>query len=159
MKPIVNFETAKRLKEAGFPQPEALTNFQFYYHADGSSINAYHWEHLDGQPFAPNALEMLAEMEGNFSLSFKNKEWVLTTEPGGMHVAFGRNKTNPAEMCAGIWLLGMRNENAARVLGKYANDNKETEEDKAMREIGEMSDEDFERRMIGLLRMFKGLRP
>lgn len=74
---IVTFETAKRLKEAGFPQPE-LHDEQFWYNEQGNIVCFGHsvdnWGEIDYgvDVFAPTAIDIMLELGVEYVLWYDN---------------------------------------------------------------------------------------
>jgi len=107
---VVSFETAKRLKEAGFPQPEKLTHGQFYYSEHGHLFRYTHGPQYENTFFAPSATDILKELGRRFILGYeKNGWWCEKTQhvyevADGMQVTASYNHENPAEACAAAWL-------------------------------------------------------
>lgn len=127
MNNIVSFETAKRLKEAGFPQPEPEFG-QFWYNGSdllvvvkylgakewiACPLSGANWTRLFsaafqrpivfGEPvFAPSATDILRELGPGFVLYFDSPgRWVLSeNNPYGLCT----NHENPAEASAEAWL-------------------------------------------------------
>lgn len=126
MSQTVTFETAKRLKEAGFPQPEFAVG-QYWYDIDGEAF----WVKCDASPhihgewvgddhsgfveiphgeevFAPTATDIIREFE-----RLQKSKWIrLGMSRDGYECylyAFGGIRDsfcheNPAEACAEAWL-------------------------------------------------------
>jgi hypothetical protein len=127
---IVSFETALKLKEAGFPQANPSAGQVRYY--DGSPliiISTYAIELFSGQcfqvyvchpggdeifsltteennlwVFAPTATDILRELDWTFTLAppMNNEMWATVC---GVDVF---EHENPAESCALAWLAGYR---------------------------------------------------
>ena len=130
---IVTFETAKRLKAAGFPQPEPAFG-QFWYNRSGTpcimshridpesslivkSLHGGAWYHMyemkrnGGFVFAPSATDILRELKNNSGPLFW---WSLSPDEaiawrcvglGAIDtIAFDSRHENPAEACADAWL-------------------------------------------------------
>lgn len=98
---IVTFETAKKLKEAGFPQP-SLEDGQFWYSSKeqvicfGHTVDNWCETDYDVSAFAPTATDILRQIPG------ANLKW-----NGSTFVCKYRGKvddTNPAECAAKMWL-------------------------------------------------------
>ena len=127
MKNVVTFETAKRLKEAGFPQPEPGLG-QFWYNGDSTDLGVLcncisaNWkftyssvgEKYDGTDgnytddmlgciFAPSATDILPDLICH-DLGYYNdgdKEiWILF----GLNMEEIAQNDNPAEAAAAAWL-------------------------------------------------------
>lgn len=112
---ILSFETAKRLKDAGFPQPEFRTG-QFWFHGGTGGlyfgqyvyddlalkliqVGGHDWfewdrEKVDNIVFAPTATDILRQLGGLFDLSFDCGEFWCRDE----------KDFNPAEAAAAAWL-------------------------------------------------------
>lgn len=130
MKDIVTFETAKRLRDAGFPQPGYPTPDpvdvmgRVMYDADGDKFMCF-WQEEDGggdilltpfmhnkqeckNPlvFAPTATDIMRELWFRFSLKFGgNGKWiVLQTKDLNDREDQITTDTNPAEAAAQAWL-------------------------------------------------------
>lgn len=111
----VTFETAKRLAEAGFPQPEHEHDKErFWYQRDGSLIFLGHTvdDHCEpiegGSYFAPTATDILRELPGYalaLLLSYRHQTgeawfcWDIDQAE-----TFFSHPTNPAEAAAEAWL-------------------------------------------------------
>lgn len=117
MKDIVTFETAVRLKEAGFPQPTPEAG-QWWYNPNGILFVVYlahetvelhemgrrntsvghYWEDWT---FAPTATDILRETPEYFLWKYKTKDmWGLSLSVWYDYV----QKSNPAEAAAEAWL-------------------------------------------------------
>jgi len=102
---VVSFQTAKRLKEAGFPQPETYDTFDWYYSKTGFLAN--HFDSacvIESDIFAPSATDILKELGRGWHLCYKKESrswecWYQTV--GG---ASDKYHENPAEACAAAWL-------------------------------------------------------
>ena len=105
---LVTFETAKRLKEAGFPQPDVLNAFQWSY-IDGDIQVPYRAtegeKRSEDEILAPNAIEILREMGYDYAMKYHKimLKWMVWVEydNGGWD---SWNHENPAEACAAAWL-------------------------------------------------------
>ena len=117
MKDIVSFETAKQLKEAGFPQPMPEAG-QFWYQEfseavhicanmrmkgnikcfDMTAITWFDPHPLDGLIYAPTVAELLSASGGSLS-QYVTGEWLWRGDAGGHEL--GRNLP---ELLANIWL-------------------------------------------------------
>jgi hypothetical protein len=123
MKDIVTFETAKRLKEAGFPQPEQRI-WQVWYNAFGHGCLIVWAEHstkrfavfnmaenvridlpsFDLYTFAPTATDILEQEEmSNCSLYRHFSKWCVKNQFHFMEFDLYEND-NPAEAAAAAWL-------------------------------------------------------
>jgi hypothetical protein len=117
---IVVFETAKRLKEAGFPQPEYIER-GFGYDETGSLFTIQECSFppggVGGMYYAPTATDILLEIDGailefiRFSKQFPNEPdaWfcqnVIVKSNGFFDFEdIGEHPTNPAEAVAAAWL-------------------------------------------------------
>lgn len=127
MKDIVSYETAVRLKEAGFPQPTPEAG-QVWYHGllkkDAAVLIANFKTHDGSQPsstlyflngsgssivtkvaeesiYAPTATDILRELP-SYSLFFSSltRQWVGAFD----EMAITYNEHNPAEAAAEAWL-------------------------------------------------------
>jgi len=119
---VVNFETAKRLKEAGFPQPQVFNATQRSYIDNGKGICyvADDGEEIgDNEYFAPSATDILKELGPTFLLSVgyvlkvnQNERPFICVETveNISDCKRGFSHENPAEACAAAWLD--KNENA-----------------------------------------------
>jgi hypothetical protein len=120
---IVTFETAKALKEAGFPSP-SLRKGQVWYHDTNKEYqvvdvgigeaSAYHYRTVGGvvgehgfafrirKFFAPSAVDILNWLGADWALSVEDgsPRWRCFT-PHGAQEYFHEN---PAEACAAAWL-------------------------------------------------------
>ena len=118
MKDIVSFETAKRLKEAGFPQH--ISNNDCWYAANGDCFLQWHggdiWiggempitREVDAPFFAPTATDILVRLPDLTALYKWRHEnvWCVdyqTQDPPLLTGTPHRHK-NPAEACAEAWL-------------------------------------------------------
>lgn len=114
---IVSFETAKKLKEAGFPQPEISDCF-LYATLRGYSVlclKAFRKTVIVGGGngvlkdflFAPTATDILRQMPGVYlcvnEKSLWRAEWAgVSCYDNTQPIAIGEN---PAEVAAAAWLL------------------------------------------------------
>ena len=124
MNDVVGFGTAKRLKKAGFPQPEkrigqiwygdrlngAFRNYCPFF--IGKMLNSYRC--LDGQRillenhiFASTATDILKELGRSWNLFFDSstsrpRAWICFSD--GMQDPNMFQDANPAEACAAAWL-------------------------------------------------------
>lgn len=108
---IVSFETAKRLRDAGFPQPETVELGQFWYSAGElwliqapfrTGIHPFKW-FASYPAYAPELTEMLKELPThNLVFRHDKKEWacVPTTDTATIS-----NATSASEAVAAAWLL------------------------------------------------------
>ena len=132
MNNIVTFETAKRLKEAGFPQPEPATGQHWYRQSggiayidfvdsDGEVFALLNGEvkgcqNFESAIFAPSATDILREMQKRTRKWFS---WILTPpyKTATTWRCYGFEKEegadfyveheNPAEACAPSWPLAL----------------------------------------------------
>ena len=121
MKNVVSFETARRLKEAGFPQPEPEFGQLWHelqdqcyvlgYSAEGlisgfwnggESFEDANVQSMLADVFAPTATDILEQLPHNFCIRGKS---VFSLEPGDAY-NIGRQfyADNPAEAAALSWL-------------------------------------------------------
>lgn len=109
MKDYVSFETAKRLKEAGYPQPERFAEHQAFYRLSATVRTAVDLEpRIESETFAPSATDILNQLPAH-SLRFNGDvfsctEWDFS---GSKEFEYEVNKfkhPNPAEACAAAWL-------------------------------------------------------
>lgn len=125
---VVTFETAKRLKEAGFPQPEPQEGQRFYQDDGDKFIYAERlcsqecvdgWQTIscdsveDYDIFAPSATDILeylydGPMKGvEWSLTKRGKNWTCTKRfwtDESYCVDAWHDHENPAEACSSAWL-------------------------------------------------------
>jgi hypothetical protein len=100
---VVTFETAKRLKNAGFPQPDEI-GLKVYYNILGAENTCLAGRLIHGQIFAPSATDILKEFfapedDGPFLYwSGQNRFWVCDFD------IYTFDHENPAEACAAAWL-------------------------------------------------------
>ena len=118
MKDVVTFQTAKRLKEAGFPQH--ISNNDCWYAANGDCFLQWHggdiWiggempitREVDAPFFAPTATDIIRDFERlqkskwiRIGMSRDGYECYLYAF-GGIRDSFCHE--NPAEACAEAWL-------------------------------------------------------
>ena len=110
---IVSFQTAKALKEAGFPQPDVFNRFQHSY-IDGDVQVPYRAtegdERSEDEIFAPNATEILKELGYEYSMKYNRLmlKWVVWVEYDNDGWDSWDNE-NPAEAAALAFLA--KNEN------------------------------------------------
>lgn len=108
---VVTFETAKKLKEAGFPQP-AFERGQIWCNSANYSllitnvvpgqlmdyhVGSVHFEDRyadDDWIFAPSATDILQQLPSHLSLNYDTGEFWCGEE----------KDWNPAEACAAAWL-------------------------------------------------------
>ncbi len=122
MKNIVSFETARRLKEAGFPQPEpevgqvwvepegiayviALirdTEFWGRYMNHVDRIDECDISEIKNDAFCPTATDILLDMPDGYRLTRVNRGMFLCTEEEPLLGTDGC-KVNPAEAAALAW--------------------------------------------------------
>jgi hypothetical protein len=82
---VVNFQTAKALKEAGFPQPKLFNAFQWSY-IDGDIQVPYRAtareKRSEDEILAPNATEILKELGYDYSMKYHNgmNKWMAWVE-------------------------------------------------------------------------------
>ncbi len=134
MKNTVSFETAKRLAESGFPQPE-IERGQTWFSEESEYLFLGKYEDCDDLPgsiffiettmpeillegssedfegmvFAPTAtdiLEEIYEIETGWSLRMISEGWIMERPHSDKGERFHALKmhTNPAEACAAAWL-------------------------------------------------------
>lgn len=115
MKNIVSFETAKRLKEAGFPQH--ISNNDCWYAANGDCFLQWHggdiWiggempitREVDAPFFAPTATDILRQIPGD-QLAYNGETWVVFPPNDDLR---DWEHENPAEACAAAWLWHLLN--------------------------------------------------
>lgn len=123
---IVSFETAKKLKEAGFPQPEYIA-LGFGYTDDGVRfyIEECHFpnEGIDGICFAPTATDILRQMP-DYAIAFDDSQ-----RPHGFTCydamrrqpqlkQFWTTHENPAEAAAEMYLSLNATEFEMKITGK-----------------------------------------
>jgi len=105
MKNIVTFETAQRLKEAGFPQPN--WSFGQYWYNKHSALFPFTNDIRNAAKtwfFAPTATDILAQITGH-SLTFSIESgWhcFFISRNGVIYSDF--QSDNPAEAAAAAWL-------------------------------------------------------
>jgi len=110
---VVSFETAKRLKEAGFPQPEKYyTKGEWFYLSRVCLLCAHDIEDrvTSSNCLAPSATDILKELGKSFHLYYNEKSNGWACWEQSMSSANDRFHDNPAEACAAAWLA--KNENA-----------------------------------------------
>jgi len=107
---VVTFETAKRLKEAGFPNPEILNN-RFWFITDHEkplfveySENILECIRMKFNPiFAPSATDILKELGSEWALKCTMFNiWVCYHSFNVEALKYANN--SPAEACAAAWL-------------------------------------------------------
>ena len=123
MKNIVTFETAQRLKEAGFPQPEPErgqvwyneTGEEYFITNTGGACVDYacgdYWYvdrslSADGCVFAPTATDILQNLPIQYEMYYSEREGCFFTHcrsDDGFIVPFYYH-INPAEAAAAAWL-------------------------------------------------------
>ncbi len=121
MKNVVSFETAKALREAGFPQANP-TQGQFWYDdkkrmfvicavnkksVDGMWIGrgtAFKSQMSDADIFAPTATDIMKELGRHFSMSIDYIGWIVRHHDLSEHGVGRHVHENPAEACALAWL-------------------------------------------------------
>ena len=102
---FVTYETALRLKEAGFPQPEK-ERLQIWYNDKGvpSIILNIFLARPDLCVFAPTADDILRELGENYTLCYSmsdnGKEWFCDNTKHEYEI---HSDENPAEACALAW--------------------------------------------------------
>lgn len=122
MNNVVTFETAKRLKEAGFPQPEICLN-QGWYDQSGKLYRIIKWSEssqsddlvligdwlgdwdIIGQKeqfllFAPTATDIMRHLPG-YQLTHNGETFVMFPPNDELR---DWEHDNPAEACAEAWL-------------------------------------------------------
>jgi len=103
---VVTFETAKRLKEAGFPQPKFYNSWQYYYTISGLLIVPGGGSPaLVSETLAPSSTDILKKLGGICELSFRNtlSQWQVSWVQNQFNTEYF-NHDNPAEACAAAWL-------------------------------------------------------
>lgn len=107
---MVSFETAKRLKEAGFPQPKEreVCTGNFWYDVDGDLICYGHtvdeWGEMayyNHEHFAPVATDILIEL-GDYHLEYFEGKFTCIHKSKLVDTEFEHE--NAAEACALAWL-------------------------------------------------------
>jgi hypothetical protein len=127
---VVSFETAKKLKEAGFPQPEPAFGQVWYESAGSPIIVTSGWEagfafvgprsamaqttymkrfQEQNGVFAPTATDILKAIQSEYStpcliFDFKDGQWEVGDFSHSEWYTMTSHKTNPAEACAAAWL-------------------------------------------------------
>lgn len=116
MKDVVTFETSKRLKEAGFPQPEkGYTGMGIYLDRGGFCIITSVHDHttmqlLGADVFAPSATDILKEINMHrYSFAWVSGVDGVSGEEYGFWGVFengdmSHSHINPAEACAAAYL-------------------------------------------------------
>lgn len=120
MQNIVSFETAKRLRDAGFPQPN-VERGQSWYNREGSlqiiahdptypkEFNSLIREHA--WIFAPTATDILRSLPGyNLAFATENGWHCFFMSIDGVIYAENSHKDNPAEAAAIAYLEMKKNE-------------------------------------------------
>ena len=112
---VVSFETAKRLKEAGFPQPQTFFGQIWHLRYNQRYVligtNEGHIAEHQDRVFAPSATDILNHLRGNYRLSCSNFGWWcdrVEEWPDLAHefrIVACYNDENPAEACAAAWLF------------------------------------------------------
>lgn len=114
---VVGFETAVKLKAAGFPEPAEVAPYTGFYGPNGrynyfgfsidDPIGTAKYVQSKEWTFAPTALDILRELPEFWYLRttrYDGALWFSVFPPiGGDGVAIGVDK-NPAEACAMAWL-------------------------------------------------------
>ncbi len=118
MKNIVSFETARALKEAGFPQPGPEWG-QFWCNQHGetrsltiSMLEKFQSDGYDLMTFAPTATDILIYLPGKMLVPEKETDSVPAKNFGIFYMDDRARDdwetkhwhTNPAESCAAAWL-------------------------------------------------------
>lgn len=95
---LCTFETAKKLKAAGFSQPNEIKFWQVWYDDSGTVV-----EHDEGCIFAPTVTDILREVPGLSCRyhSFLN-EWQASFNRAGVKHS-GHDPENAAETCANAY--------------------------------------------------------
>lgn len=114
-------KTARRLAEAGFPQPNPEEGQVWYNHAGTIYVITYSYGKTcdyvvrgsnnvwierglnDGEVFAPTATDILAHLPGWY-LSFEDGIWVCSLQEDEFVLAEFRS-SNPAEAVAEAWFF------------------------------------------------------
>jgi len=104
---VVTYETAKRLKDAGFAQPKGVFGQMFgFIHPDTCQIHKaivgsamYHMSAMHDLIFMPCATDILKELPEYSMLMHDGDGWACNVDGNG---SLFRN--NPAEACAAAWL-------------------------------------------------------
>ncbi|GAB4486619.1 MAG: hypothetical protein OHK0019_00600 [Saprospiraceae bacterium] len=102
MKNIVTFETARRLKEAGFPQPGMAYFTCFFYDENGEMWRPGHLT-LNPDIFAPTATDILEQLPSKWSLRHYDLEGEPVFSCAEKDADIYMNP-NPAEAAALAWL-------------------------------------------------------
>jgi len=121
MQNYVTFETAKKLKEAGFPQPEPERG-QSWYYADSAMVDTYEVlvlhihitgdvqfdskygsdtlsrEDFGGLFFAPKATDIIRDLGEDYTIQLNGPNWLVMSDFAG------HEHENPAEAAALAWL-------------------------------------------------------
>jgi len=108
---VVSFETAKRLKKAGFPQPEIMEfGLAFWVKNYTDHILALtDYDNIgikmrENYSFAPSATDILKELGGQADLRFSRNGWTVSIFQNQYHSDSFNSVDNPAEACAAAWL-------------------------------------------------------
>jgi hypothetical protein len=106
---IVTFETARRMKSAGFPQPDYVEDGYFYILSQDTPVNFVHVSGINTQDaaFAPTATDILLELP-DYALVFDDSQRppgftcydTLRQNPS----EYPKTHENPAEAAALAWL-------------------------------------------------------
>ncbi len=111
MKNITTFETARALKEVGFPQPEPEAG-QVWYDKDGERFvclsstgymvavdggDVFQAPDMSGLIYAATATDILRELDEEYTLGYSKgfEEWWCESDTG-----YASRNTNSAEACA-----------------------------------------------------------
>ena len=105
MSNVVSFETAKRLKDAGFQQPKMLRDRSSFYNGNGflMTTNGSGAILKDSDVFAPGCENILEKLKKPFVLWF-DKETTSGNWWCAMLGTNGYNADTAAEACAAAWL-------------------------------------------------------
>jgi len=112
---VVSFETAKQLKEAGFPQPKVIKDGLCGYAKDGRLFCVvpgimHEIVEIHSIVFAPSATDILKELGRKYILCIASNWWYcektqhVNEVPDGFEVMASYGHENPAEACAAAWL-------------------------------------------------------
>lgn len=128
MKNIVTFETAQRLKEAGFPQPEPERGQVWYndtganylitntggvgvYYACGPVLYTDRSLSADSCVFAPTATDILFYLSSDYEIyrSAVRDLFAAVYKDESGEVKLSSYNSNPAEAAAALWLERQKN--------------------------------------------------
>lgn len=99
---VVTFETAKRLKESGFPQPDRFGQWQAFYKLSGDERRAFITEpRMEIETFAPSATDILKELGDDYCLHSNDGKWSCSVYEID---SFQSKYDSPSEACAAAWL-------------------------------------------------------